>query len=106
MRQQVPERLRRHKFKKLLGADKELPPLNFSFWEKEACKAFNYNWDVWQSVGAARRGELIAHEQHKALREAYAADVQSASRDPAAGDKGPGLAPWDRVKAAFFKPKI
>ena len=50
---------------------------------------------------------MIAHEQHRALRESYAADVLAQMRkaEAEAKDAKPAAqAPWERVRSAFFRP--
>lgn len=49
-----------------------LPRASDRFWELETQKAFHCSPNEWEAMSEVRRAELIAHENEKNLREAYA----------------------------------
>jgi len=103
----VPERLRRHEFKKLLPEGLELPPPLLDHWDREACKAFNYpGYSAWLAEDVAVRGMCIAHEMAKSQRAAYYSDVMSRQGKSAGNETTPTVAPWDVVHAMMFRPAM
>ncbi len=103
----MPERLRRHEFKKLLPDGKELPPPNLDHWDREACKAFNYpGYSAWLAEDVSVRAQCIAHEMAKSQRAAYYSDVMARQSDKGGESTQPGVAPWDLVHARMFPPAM
>ncbi len=79
-----------------------LPTPSDEYWEREACKAFHYpGWSAWEAEHPMIRAQLIAHELHRQMREAYHAEKRLEKLGKA--DEGPRAeAPWDSVRRQFF----
>lgn len=85
----MPERLRewarRRPAEKLAADENDLPAPGDRYLELETCKAFYLNpFTDWPALSPIQQGELLAHECHRNLREAYISDriTNKPKRDP------------------------
>lgn len=72
MRQWLPEKLRKHKFKKLLPDSEQLPDTDDLYREIEAYLAvYHGSWAQWRAEPDHERGRLIAFHIVRSYRDAY-----------------------------------
>ena len=58
-----------------------MPDPGFGFSEIETAKLHG-GWSVWRRLSAVERAQLMAHEQHKAMRDHYYFDQHKTGDDP------------------------
>lgn len=81
-----------------MPAAQTLPVPGGEYFEIETAKLHG-GWAVWERLPCSTRGRLLAHEQHKAMREHYAHDLRSAEGKATAPKVE---APWDAARNRFF----
>lgn len=102
LRQQLPDKLRLHKFSESLPEEKTLPAPGYEFQEIEAAKKHG-GWGEWLKLSVMDRGRLLAHELHAKMREHYEYDMRGDGGGASRGkDK---KAPWSQMRERFFADK-
>ncbi len=103
LRQQIPEKLKRHKFEELLPEQDRLPGTSSEFTEREVSHAAGYRWTDWLLLPTIVREEIIAHELHKNMRNAYYSEM---SRKNTGKKKGGGVDPMESIMAQFTSDRM
>lgn len=80
----------------------ELPPPGLAFEQMETAKAFHCSWVDWLALPASVKGELMAHERHKHMRDGYYAERRRAALQKKAGSPE-AKSPLEGIRNQFFR---
>ena len=81
----------------------ELPAPTDRYFEIETAKLHG-GWAQWDRIAPQERGELIAHEMVKNMRDHYYFDKRSEKlkQDEPDLERPKQTAPWEQIKSRFF----